>query len=148
MLHSHLHPTNLAARCLLLPLILLAWLGQWGRASAVEARPQTRPNILLLLADNWAWPHAGAYGDRVAKTPAFDAIARDGVLFTNAFCVNPSCTPSRAALLTGQVTHRLADSGNLWSTLPGRYDVYPELLHRPGILWALPVKGGDPETGR
>ena len=41
---------------------------------------RTRPNILFAFADDWGWPHAGAYGDPVVKTPAFDRIAREGVL--------------------------------------------------------------------
>ena len=42
---------------------------------------EKRPNILLALADDWGWPHAGAYGDKVVKTPTFDRLAREGVLF-------------------------------------------------------------------
>ena len=65
----------------------------------VDARAQatTRPNILLFIADDWSYPHAGAYGDKVVKTPNFDRIAREGTLFTNAYCASPSCTPSRAS---------------------------------------------------
>ena len=37
----------------------------------------TRPNILVLMGDDWSWPHAGALGDPVAKTPTFDRLARD-----------------------------------------------------------------------
>ena len=65
-----------------------------------------RPNILFLLADDWAWPHAGAYGDKVVKTPTFDRVAREGVLFTNAYSASPSCTPSRASMLTGRAVHQ------------------------------------------
>lgn len=61
-----------------------------------------RPNILFCIADDWGWPHAGAYGnDPVVKTPSFDRIAREGVLFNNAYVSSPSCTPSRNAILTG-----------------------------------------------
>jgi arylsulfatase A-like enzyme len=82
------------------------------------AEPGTRrPNILFALADDWGWPHAGAYGDRVVKTPTFDRIAREGVLFTSAYVSSPSCTPSRNAILTGQQFYRLGEGANLWSTL-------------------------------
>ena len=50
-----------------------------------------RPNILFLLADDWAWPHASCLGCPVIKTPTFDRIAKDGVLFRNAHCTSPSC---------------------------------------------------------
>jgi len=67
------------------------------RASAGDSRaPDPRPNLLLCVADDWSWPHAGAYGDPVVRTPAFDRVAREGVLFTHAFSAAPSCTPSRA----------------------------------------------------
>ncbi|MGB9605628.1 MAG: sulfatase-like hydrolase/transferase, partial [Bryobacteraceae bacterium] len=63
-----------------------------------RAHSAARPDILLCIADDWAWPHASAYGDGVVRTAAFDRVARQGVLFTNAFCAAPSCTPSRAAI--------------------------------------------------
>jgi arylsulfatase A-like enzyme len=91
-----------------------------------------RPSFLLMIADDWGWPHAGAYGDKVVKTPAFDRVAREGALFTNAYCASPSCTPSRCGLLTGQYIHRIEEAGNLWSTLPAKFDVYPELLEAKG----------------
>ena len=46
---------------------------------------QARPNILFVIADDWSHPHAGAYGDGTVATPAFDRIAREGVLFRRAF---------------------------------------------------------------
>ncbi|MGE4631640.1 MAG: sulfatase-like hydrolase/transferase, partial [Planctomycetota bacterium] len=76
----------------------------------------TRPNILFAIADDWGWPHASAYGDPVVQTPNFDRLAAEGVLFRRAFVSSPSCTPSRAALLTGQYHWRLEESANLWST--------------------------------
>src|SRR5204863_2042928 len=57
------------------------------------AAADARPNILLCIADDWSWPHAGAYGDTVVKTPTFDRVAAEGVLFTRAFCAAPSCSP-------------------------------------------------------
>ena len=42
-----------------------------------------RPNILFCMADDWGWPHAGAYGDTGVKTPNFDRIAREGMLFNH-----------------------------------------------------------------
>ena len=45
-----------------------------------------RPNILLAISDDQSWVHAGAYGNKQVKTPAFDRVASEGVLFTHAFC--------------------------------------------------------------
>ncbi|MDW8129406.1 MAG: sulfatase [Bryobacterales bacterium] len=119
-----------------------------SRSRNLAADP--RPNILLCIADDWAWPHASAYGDRVVRTPVFDRIARQGVLFTNAFCAAPSCTPSRAAILTGQAPHRLAEGGNLWGFLPARFPVYTDLLEQAGYFVGFTRKGwgpGDFEAG-
>ncbi|MCP4436671.1 MAG: sulfatase-like hydrolase/transferase, partial [Actinomycetia bacterium] len=68
----------------------------FGNAPAEAADQGARPNILLLVGDNWAWPHAGACGDPSVKTPTFDQIARQGALFTHTFCQVPSCSAARA----------------------------------------------------
>ncbi len=91
-----------------------------------------RPNILFCIADDWGWPHAGAYGDPVVKTPAFDRIAREGVLFEHAFVTAPSCTPCRNSILTGQWHWRLGQGANLWSTLHPKHPVFPLLLEEAG----------------
>ena len=86
------------------------------------------PNILFIIADDWSYPHAGVYGDEVVKTPNFDRIAAEGVLFDQAFVSSPSCTPSRAAILTGQPFWRLQEGGNLYGPIPPKHTVYPDLL--------------------
>src|SRR4051794_2437107 len=73
-------------------------------AGADEAK---RPNILLVIADDWSYGHAGAYGCRWIRTPAFDRVAREGALFSHAFTNNPKCSPCRASLLTGRNTWQL-----------------------------------------
>ena len=91
-----------------------------------------RPNILFAIADDWGWPHAGIYGDPVVQTPAFDRIAREGVLFNHAYVTSPSCTPSRNGILTGQYHWRLGPGANLWSTLDETIPVYPLLMEDAG----------------
>jgi len=103
-----------------------------GGASAGAPAAARRPNVLMALADDWGWPHAGAYGDPVVKTPNFDRIAKEGVLFTNAYISSPSCTPCRNALLTGQYHWRLGPGANLWSTLDPNTPTYPLLLKKAG----------------
>lgn len=97
-------------------------------------RADERPNILFAIADDWGWPHAGAYGDPVVKTPAFDRLAKEGVLFHHAYVSSPSCTPSRGAILTGQWHWRLGGAGNLWSVFPDSIETYPELLEQAGYF--------------
>ncbi len=76
-------------------------------AAATRAAP--RPNILFIMSDDHTSQAIGAYGGRLAKldvTPTLDRLAREGVVFENAFCVNSICTPSRAAIMTGQYPHK------------------------------------------
>ncbi len=103
-----------------------------------------RPNILFCLADDWMWPHASVAGDTVVKTPTFDRVAREGVLFTNAFVAAPSCSASRAAILTGQWHWRLEQGVNLYGTLPAKFDVYPDLLEAAGYHVGFTRKGWGP----
>ena len=93
-----------------------------------------RPNILFCISDDQSWPHVGIAGDPVVKTPGFDRIARSGILFTHAFVDAPSCTPSRGAILTGQHIWRLEEGGSLHSTLPARFQVYPDILEAGGYV--------------
>lgn len=111
------------------------------QALAAQRRP---PNILLLLADNWAWPHASAYGHALTRTPTFDRLARQGVLFTNAFAPTPSCSPSRAGILTGQATHRLEDAASLHSLFPSKFPVYTDSLAAAGYRTGHTGKGWGP----
>ncbi|MFN4259467.1 MAG: sulfatase [Gemmataceae bacterium] len=119
-------------------------LGAWTAPSACQAADAPPPNIVFAFADDWGWPHAGIYGDPVVKTPTFDRMAREGVLFTNAYVSSPSCTPSRAAILTGQWHWRLEESANLWSTLQTKFSVYPDLLEEAGYHVGMTRKGWGP----
>ena len=71
-------------------------------ASDVENK---RPNILFIMADDHAAHAVSAYGSKVNKTPNIDRLAKDGMRFTECFVTNSICTPSRAAILTGQYAH-------------------------------------------
>jgi arylsulfatase A-like enzyme len=102
------------------------------------------PNIVLVLADDWSWPHAGAYRDPVIQTPHFDRVAAEGVLFHHAYVSSPSCTPSRAALLTGQWHWRLGGGANLYGPLPVEHPVYTELLETAGYHTGFTRKGWAP----
>ncbi|MFD2536783.1 sulfatase family protein [Sphingobacterium chuzhouense] len=112
--------------------------------SCTSEKEQDRPNILLLMSDNQSWNHVGVYGDSVVKTPNMDKIASEGVRFTHAFCNSPSCTPARAALLTGQDIWRIEEGANLWGTLPTKFEVFPELLEKAGYRVGYDGKGWGP----
>lgn len=70
--------------------------------SVADSNRAAKPNIVLIVADDWAHMDLGIAGHPLLKTPNLDRLARQGVRFTRAFTPNPICTPSRAALLTGQ----------------------------------------------
>jgi arylsulfatase A-like enzyme len=112
--------------------------------ACATAAESDRPNFLLLMADNWAWPHAGAYGDPVVKTPTFDRLAREGMLFRRAYCSVPSCSPARAVLLTGQAAHRLEDAASLHSRFPAQLRVFPDALEAAGYAVGFSGKGWGP----
>jgi len=122
---------------------LLVVLGLFWALPTIQAEPQ-RPNILVLIADDWAWPHASIVGEPELKTPVFDRVAREGLLFNNAFASAPSCTASRAALLTGQYHWRLEQGASLHQFLPAKFPVYPEILAEHGYHTGFTRKGWGP----
>ncbi len=65
-----------------------------------------RPNVVFIMADDHAAHAISAYGSRINETPHLDRLAREGMLFQNAFVTNSICTPSRASILTGAYSHR------------------------------------------
>ena len=83
-----------------LGLLLLA--GVCGPSLGAEPR---RPNIVLIVADDHGTDALGCYGNPVIKTPHLDALAREGIRFTQAFCTTASCSPSRAVILSGRQSH-------------------------------------------
>ena len=117
-----------------------------GAAGSLSGREATtdRPNILLLLADNWSYPHASFLGDRTVQTSNFDRLAREGVFFLNAFCPVPSCSPTRASMLTGRAAHELGEAVNLWSGLPTAHAVVTHELRRAGYTIGYTGKGWAP----
>ena len=81
----------------------------------------TRPNILFAIADDWSFGHAGAYGCKWVKTPAFDRVAREGILFSRAYTPNAKCAPSRAIILTGRNSWQLEEAANHQNFFPAKY---------------------------
>ena len=103
-----------------------------GNALCADNSEATRPNFLFCISDDHPWLHAGAYGCQVVHTPALDRVAREGVLFTNAYVSNPTCCPSRGSILTGQAFYRLGEGAHNWGTLSQSHALYPDLLAAAG----------------
>jgi uncharacterized sulfatase len=111
--------------------------------AVLRAQPR-RPNILFAIADDQSWPHTGASGDRVVKTPAFDEVAGRGVRFTTAISGSPGCAPSRACILTGRPHWQLEEAGTHASLFPRKFQVYPDLLAAAGYHVGITGKGAGP----
>ena len=123
-------------------LLVTALLGVLCAASFGQTRK--RPNILLAISDDQSYPYTSAYGHKGVRTPAFDQVAKKGMLFNNAFVASPGCSPSRAALLTGRHTWQLEHAGTHASSFSPKYAVYPDLLERDGYFVGYTGKGWGP----
>src|SRR5204863_9520688 len=121
--------------------------GLFVNASASAAQQPSRPNILFIIFDDWnGSTHAGAYGCTWIKTPNFDRIAREGVLFKNAFTSNPKCSPCRASILTGRHTWQLKEAVSHNALFPSGFEVYPDLLEPSCYLFLLTGKSRCPRA--
>ncbi len=103
-----------------------------------------RPNILFMIADDASRTSFGAYGSQYVSTPNFDRIAREGVLFTNAYNCNPKCAPARACLLTGRYSWQLEEACNHNPFLSDKWVFYPYLLEQSGYFIGYTGKGWGP----
>ena len=118
-------------------------------AEKKDSQPQVaRPNILFAISDDQSWKHASAYGCKSIKTPAFDRIAKAGVLFKNSITGSPGCTPSRSSILTGRYPWQLEQAGTHASSFPKKYSVYPDLLESAGYVVGYTGKGWGPGNFR
>jgi arylsulfatase A-like enzyme len=114
----------------------------WLTASASVA--QERPNILFCIADDASYPHMGAYGCKWVKSPGFDRVARDGLLFTRAYTPNAKCAPSRACILTGRNSWQLKEACNHVPHFPVEFTTYAEALGAHGYFVGKTAKGWAP----
>jgi choline-sulfatase len=105
-------------------------------ATASASRP---PNILFILVDQMTPFLTGPYGSRVAKTPNIDRLAREGVVFENAYCNSPLCVPSRASMWSGRMPSNVQSYDN-GSEFPAHLPTIPYLLKTAGYRTAVAGK--------
>ena len=125
-------------------------------AAVMPAVAQPRPNVVLIMTDDAGYGDFGSYGATDVKTPNLDRLAREGARFTDFYANAPSCTPTRAGLMTGRYQQRVALEYPLGMQRPGDYDrglpvtgrSLPQLLRNTGYATALVGKwhlGWKPE---
>ncbi len=116
----------------------------WNAPAAGAAESPLRPNILFVVSDDQSWRDTGISGSSLVHTPAFDRVAREGVLFTHSFSASPSCTPSRSSILTGRHLWQTGEGGVLYGTFPREFPPFTHALEDAGYFVGWTGKGWGP----
>jgi choline-sulfatase len=110
------------------------------RAVAMDApfpvASHARPNVLVIMSDQHKRSCMGVAGDTVAITPNLDKLARESVRFTQAYCTNPVCAPSRASILTGLYTHHIESTDNATPLSP-KHKTVADQFAQAGYMTSL-----------
>ena len=114
------------------------------QSTTEETVEAARPNILFCIADDASYPHMGAYGCSWVNTPGFDRVAREGLLFTQAYTPNAKCAPSRSCILTGRNSWQLEEAVNHYPNFPAKFKTYAEALSEHGYHVGHTAKGWAP----
>lgn len=123
--------------------VMAAVLGILGSAAAQSAPAEDRPmNVILILADDLGWGEVGAYGQTKIKTPSLDAMAKDGVRFTDYHSPAPVCAPSRCMLLTGRHAGHAAIRDNREVGPEGQEPLPPNTMTIARLLQAEGMRTG------
>ncbi|MBL8215566.1 MAG: sulfatase [Bryobacterales bacterium] len=78
-----------------------------GARLAASAQSRRKPNLVLILIDDYGWTDTGYNGSTYYQTPHIDTLARSGMVFTNGYAAAPVCSPTRSAIMTGKYPARL-----------------------------------------
>jgi len=108
-------------------------------AFSLDLRSQDRPNILFIMSDDHTAQAVGVYATLLKDldpTPTIDSLAREGIVFDNAFCTNSICTPSRASIITGQYAHTNGVF-DLGGNITPEYQTLPILMREAGYQTAM-----------
>ncbi len=130
--------------CLCAALLIFTTCRKKEESSPDSEKFSIQPNILFVVSDDQSWLHTGASGDPQIRTPAFDKIAKEGILFNYSFCTSPSCTPSRSSILSGQEIWRIKQAGILHSSIPPEIPLFTHILSDAGYQVGYTGKGWNP----
>jgi len=104
--------------------------------SGCDDESYERPNIIFVMADDHSANAVSCYGSKINKTPNIDRLAQEGMKFSNCFCTNSICVPSRAVILTGKYSHINGVTGN-WNVFDGSMQTLPKLMQKAGYQTAM-----------
>jgi arylsulfatase A-like enzyme len=125
-------------------LIISPWLLTNCQRGSQDKSASDRPNILIVMGDDISYPHMGAYGTKWVKTPGFDRVAANGILFRNAYTPNAKSSPSRACFLTGLNSWQLEEAANHVPVFPTKFRSFIESLGENGYYTGYTAKGWAP----
>jgi arylsulfatase A-like enzyme len=108
----------------------VCWLLVSASISLAKTPTAQHPNVLFIFLDDYGWRDCGFMGTDFYETPNIDALAKQGMIFTNAYAGAANCAPSRACLLSGQYTPR-HEIYNVGTKLRGN-PKHSRLEHVPG----------------
>lgn len=127
-------------------IILLCFAYSLSACAFQKKETKKKPNILFCIADDATWKHMSIYGTKWTNTPSFDSIAKQGLLFNNAYTPNAKCGPSRSIILTGRNSWQLEEAANHLAYFPQKFKTYPEALAENGYNVGFTGKGWAPGT--
>lgn len=113
--------------------VLRLLLASLGVANIAQA--ETRPNVVIIMADDLGWADVGVQNENATRdvtTPNIDKLFRSGLRFTNGYVANATCGPSRASLLTGRTSSRFGFEDNIDSAVPPSEIMIPQIIGPAG----------------
>ena len=109
--------------------LLLLLLVPVTRLQTAEKEASQKPNVIVILTDDQGYGDLGCHGNSILKTPHLDRLYEESVRLTN-FHVDPTCSPTRAALMTGRYSTRTG----VWHTVMGRHMPRPREIMMPALF--------------
>ena len=103
--------------------------------AGIKSNAQVKTNVVFIIANDVSWNDIGCYGNEVVKTPNIDKLAKEGIMFNNAFLTASSCSPSRCSIISGKYPHSNG-AAELHTPLPASEVPFPLLLKENGYYTA------------